>query len=93
MDIDRLRAITPPGMPFWASTGPEGKTCETCVHFGGKPKRSGIGKGDMQKGRCAEYVRINMRGARCAPTFLIPPKTPACRHYQERRPEANKDAA
>jgi hypothetical protein len=70
-------------MAYFIRTGPLGATCETCIFFTGKAKRSGIGKGDMQPGRCKEYIRLmRSEGYITAPVYELDPATDACRHYE-----------
>ncbi len=43
---ERGYALTPPGMAFWADTGPVGKTCRDCVHY------------HQKQGRCLKYQQL-----------------------------------
>lgn len=84
-DLARLVAQTPPGMAHWAGSGPEGTTCRNCQHFMGKIRRTGIGVGDMQPGRCRRFIRA-MKAAlwRAVPVHHVPPDTPSCSHFAEK---------
>ncbi len=76
-------AQTPPGMAHWSGTGPEATACRGCQFFMGKVRRTGIGVGEMQPGRCRKFVAL-MKGALCrrsAPVHLIPPDTASCSHF------------
>lgn len=83
-----------PGMAFLKGTGPEGKTCADCEEFLGILRRSGVGKGDLQDGRCQKYISLcrGGSGSRNAPQFRIPPETPSCKYfrtaiYDKRKPK------
>jgi hypothetical protein len=79
-----LAEKTPPGMAHYAGTGPPDATCGHCSYFMGAVKRSGIGTGTLQKGRCREYIRIMQKhyGLRAVPIYKLAPDTPSCRHYE-----------
>ena len=40
-DSERGLRKTPPGMAYWAGTGPTGNKCRDCVHFSGKEGKKG----------------------------------------------------
>jgi hypothetical protein len=63
-----------PGMAHFALTGPKGKICGECFHFGNIEKDIGRKKPDRY---CAKFVEIT--GAILE--SRIPPETPSCRHF------------
>lgn len=74
--LDKLIRQTPPGMAHWAGTGPSGKTCETCKHFGtlyaeNSPR--------AQTNRCKLYQKLmcGKIGGR------ISENTPACKYFEK----------
>ena len=86
--LGRLAAKTPAGMAYVVETGPTGTTCGGCKFFMGTIRREGIGKGELQPGRCSEYIRMmSAVGYRSVPVYELPPTTPSCRHF-EAKPEA-----
>lgn len=82
-DLNKMAPRTPPGMAYFIGTGPAQATCEGCRHFLGKARRSGIGKGEIQPGRCREYMRMmRSKGMLTAPVYKLLPETAACRHWE-----------
>lgn len=74
-ELARLREKTPPGMAHWAGTGPEGKTCGGCNHWGyWYETRAGISK---RKTSCCEvyYRHLHIHGG------SLPATTPACKYF------------
>ena len=93
-ELARLIEQTPAGMAHWAGTGPAGKACRDCQHFMGKIRRTGIGVGDMQPGRCRWFISA-MKAAlwRAVPVHRVPPDTPSCSHFVPKVVKARKDAS
>lgn len=82
-DLGRLAARTPPGMAYFVETGPPNRTCKECRFFLGKVKRSGIGKGEIQPGRCQEFIRMmRSKGYSNVAIYELPPDTRSCRHFE-----------
>lgn len=75
-DLADMRRRTPPGMMYWAGSGPSGKTCSGCKHFGyGHLNRK---EKWIRKPRgCALYWRA--MGKHQEP---LPRETPACKYFQ-----------
>ncbi len=77
--IDEMQAKTPPGMAYWAGTGPTGTTCREC-HFyqfnGYKSKRGGITGGTLKLGICNKYLSMmKLNGPK------VPFETPSCKSF------------
>ena len=53
---ERGCAITPPGMAFWADTGPPGVTCESCWFY--------------QKKRCRKYKQLTGINGKHFPAYM-----------------------
>lgn len=70
------------GMAYFPGTGPNGKVCAECESFLGTKKTTGIGKGDLQAGRCDKYITMSRsaNGGRAA-SFKLQPNTPACKYF------------
>jgi hypothetical protein len=49
-DLEDLRLRTPPGMAFWAGTGPK-RICGQCEHFGELSRKHGCRLYTKQAGR------------------------------------------
>jgi hypothetical protein len=70
-----------PGMAHFAGTGPTGTYCFQCSYFWNGSERSA--------GECREFMRLCPRKStnpKKRPKVLrIPPRTPSCRYFKERR--------
>lgn len=76
-DLADKRARTPPGMAFWAGTGPANTTCRGCQHW-----RSGgylIGTGMLMDSPCGKYE--SMMNGETGPR--LPHFTPSCKYFAE----------
>ena len=79
-DLTRRIALTRPGMAHWAASGPFGRTCAACLHYGYQQVvRDAAGNtagAKIRKGCCAKYHELTgIHGP------AIPPRTEACRHF------------
>jgi hypothetical protein len=74
-DFARLVRNTPPGMAYWAGTGPHGQTCKSCAHFGEIPSETRTGL--VHRDRCALYQKQS--DGHVGPK--LPPNTPACKYF------------
>ena len=75
-------AITEPGMAYFAGTGPFGKTCGGCKHFGTRRRVNHNDGSHSFKSHdgCDQYTRmIGSHGV------AISPKLRACKYFEERR--------
>ncbi len=64
---------TRPGQAHWAGSGPPGKKCKDCVHFGGSSKKPG---------RCAlfaNHLKANLQRTK-APKFSG--AALSCKHFE-----------
>ena len=72
------------GMAAWAGTGPVGKNCLQCAHFGAgvkdRPKKTSASAG------CHEWLRL-MSNARAK---KYPASAEACRYFQAYTPRRSK---
>lgn len=73
-DLARMIRNTPDGMAHWAGSGPEGKTCKTCAHYGAVFPREGTTK---YQDRCKLYQQ--RAGGRVG--GKIPSATAACKYF------------
>lgn len=85
-ELGRVAAKTPAGMAYFIGTGPAGSQCGGCAFFMGRTPKSGIRKGELQPGRCSEFIRMMVggKGYATAPVYNVPPDTAACRHFKAR---------
>jgi len=81
-EVDALAARTPPGMAFWAGTGPKGRTCRECLHYSVEGRYGTPGgdhaRGELTLGRCAKYSRTKRLDG---PKFRH--STPVCKYFEE----------
>jgi len=71
----RLEASVP-GMAHWGDTGPAGRTCRECLHWGDSI-RFRRQAGELCPRRCRQFSRL-MQGAQ-GPG--VPHSQPSCRHF------------
>jgi hypothetical protein len=64
------------GMAHFPGTGPAGTSCSQCTYFWDGSERSA--------GGCREFVRLRAKKER--KVLRIPPSTPSCRYFNQRRP-------
>lgn len=78
--LDRIRAITKPGMAHWASTGPDGTFCYQCKNFSLVEYYSANSKhGDVLKpAPCSQYEKLT--GEAGAP---IAGNNQSCKYFVE----------
>lgn len=77
----RRLAASVPGMAHWAETGPDGRTCRECLHWG-SGKRFRREEGQLCPRRCRQFSRL-MQGAE-GPG--VPHGQASCRHFSLRDP-------
>lgn len=72
-------AKTPPGMAFWAGTGPTGKTCRECSHYGfnGYTSSKSANGGTLKNGPCERYVSQMGRA------YRVPFDTASCKFFEQ----------
>lgn len=77
-DLEAKRAITAPGMAFWAGTGPVGETCRRCQNFKAQGYYSPNSKlgASLKKSPCAKYEEL-----RGEPGPDIPHSSLACKYF------------
>jgi len=75
-ELAKLVRNTFHGMAHWAGSGPQGKTCATCQHFGTVYQYEGA---KPKKDRCKLYFKM-MEGKI---GNQIPANTMSCKHYSE----------
>jgi hypothetical protein len=71
-DFERLVRQTPEGMAFWAGTGPAGKTCGACMHYGYLDDL-----GHHTNGCAIYYQQMHRHAAR-----MLPKQTSACKYFE-----------
>ena len=76
----RLEASVP-GMAHWGETGPAGRTCRECSHWG-RSRQFRREEGTLCPRRCQQFSRL-MQGAD-GPG--VPHAQPSCRHFTLRDP-------
>jgi len=79
-NLDERQANTPPGMAFWAGTGPAGRTCRECSFYqfnGYKSKKGGITGGVLKLGICNKYLSMMLRAG-----SKVPHETPSCKYFE-----------
>lgn len=79
LEFENRAARTPPGMAFWAGTGPKDTTCRECILYvlnGYTSFKSGKG-GTLRNGTCKRYSD-SMSGA----PQRIPFDTPSCKYFE-----------
>jgi hypothetical protein len=77
--VDDLRDKTPPGMAFWAGTGPKRTTCRECEHYefnGYKSNRGTHRGGTLKNGKCEKYATMMEKDG-----SKIPFDTPSCKYF------------
>ena len=81
---EQVRASVP-GMAHFALTGPAGRTCRECEHWGAGGGRDGGYYADGQRllkpRMCNKYRKLMLLGRKNSP--LIRYDTPSCRHFDE----------
>jgi hypothetical protein len=86
-ELARQLRQTVPGMAHFAATGPLGRYCKGCAHFGyRRVSRNGAGdvvRTTLRKNSCAKFHELTGKHGPA-----IPPDTEACRHF---RPEGEDD--
>ena len=77
-ELEKKRSKTPPGMAFWAGTGPEGTTCRECLNYGNDGYYSANSKNGstLRPGPCAKFQSMMERRG---PS--IPYNTPSCKYF------------
>jgi len=79
--LEQQRLLTPHGMAHWAGTGPAGKCCKSCVHWGywytgwSRKRNDEVSR---RKSSCCEifYRRTGVHGG------TLPAGTPACKYFE-----------
>lgn len=74
---ERLAQITNSGQAFWATTGPDGKTCRECVFFG-QFKKTKYKQNVLTPSRCQKYTRIAGKQG-----DAIPHDSRACKYFEQ----------
>jgi len=77
---DEMVAKTPPGMAYWAGTGPAQTTCRECAfyEFKGYKSNRGIHRGGTLKmGICNKYLSMMQRAG-----SKVPFETPSCKYFE-----------
>lgn len=75
-ELGEKRRKTPPGMAFWAGTGPAGKTCRECKFWENQGWLTSCGL--LKDAHCEKYTRMmngNVGGR-------IPHFTVACKYFE-----------
>jgi hypothetical protein len=80
-DVECQIDITMAGMAHFAGTGPSGRTCGVCRHYGYDRKhyRQDDGEWLERCNGCAMYKQLT---GTYGPA--VPPQTPSCRHFVPR---------
>lgn len=79
--LGRLIAATPPGMAFWAGTGPASITCRECAFFDHQNSyyATGGGHGGMLKpARCKKFAQLTQKLG-----DKISHDTRACKYFEQ----------
>lgn len=79
IDLASKRKRTPPGMAFWAGTGPAGATCRGCEKWDSLGYYADCGL--LKDSPCAKY-RSMMNGTQ---GDKLPHFTPACKYFEAAR--------
>lgn len=79
-ELDQIREKTPSGMAFWAGTGPQGRTCRECAHYGfiGYKSNRGFKGGTLKNGSCLRYAEMTRQSG-----GKFPFDTPSCKYFEE----------
>ncbi len=79
LEFNEMVKNTPSGMAYWAGTGPPGRTCRECRHFGQKKGDIGYNThGLLKNAKCAQYLSLSLRDGRA-----IPHDSKACKFFEE----------
>ena len=74
--IDKLARQSYAGMAHFAGTGPEGATCNRCMHYDYDPiKNSG-----MMERPCKQFQRLTGKLGKSVPALAS-----ACRHFEPKK--------
>jgi len=87
LELEKAEQRTPPGMAFWAGTGPAFMTCGKCSNYGYWYENSKGDRRNRTKG-CALYWKQMHKHAERS----IPENTAACKYFESLIQKDNSNA-